>query len=135
MAWSEALRAEGQSCVGLKPVESGLSPEFVLAVRTRYFNNDVAASALRQGHAPVLFVRFAFDYANIIEGRNQLFDMIPGRKVSSELRSDHQFLSSRVHGVLIGDWRVMRRLQIGMGRFVEGRSPRNGAKLPFSPRR
>ena len=115
--------------------ESGLSPEFVLAVRTRYFNNDVAASALLPGHAPVLFLRFAFDYENIIEGRDRLFDMIPGRKVSWELRSDHQFASSRVHGVLTGDWRVMRSLQIGMGRFVEGRAPQDGAKLPFTPRR
>jgi pimeloyl-ACP methyl ester carboxylesterase len=115
--------------------ESGLRPRFVLRVRDRYFNNDAAASALREGHAPVLFVRFAFDYANIIEGRNRLYAMIPGRKVAWELRSDHQFVSSRVVGVLTGDWRVMRRLQVALGRFLEGRAPRDGSALRFTPRR
>lgn len=115
--------------------DSGLSPEFVLAVRNRYFNNDVVAGSLPEGHAPLLFVRFAFDYQNIIEGREQLFAMIPGRKVRWELRSDHQFASSRVYGVLMGDWRIMRRLQIALGRFVEGRDLGTDVALPFRPRR
>ncbi|MGD8816332.1 MAG: alpha/beta fold hydrolase [Acidobacteriota bacterium] len=114
---------------------SGLSREFVHEVRRRYFNNDDAARRLREGHAPVLFLRFAYDYANIIAGRNELFAEIPGRKLQWELRSDHQFISSRVEGVLTGNWQVMRRLEIAIGRFVVGRAPRGGRKLGFTPRR
>jgi len=115
--------------------KSSLTPELVLSVRKRYFNNDAAAGALREGHAPVLFVRFAFEYANIIEGRSELYAMIPGRKAQWELSTDHQFHSSRVQGVLIGDWQTIRRLQTGLRRFLEGRAPRDGGKLPFTPRR
>jgi pimeloyl-ACP methyl ester carboxylesterase len=115
--------------------ESSLTPDLVLSVRNRYFNNDAAAGALREGHAPVLFVRFAFEYANIIEGRSELYAMIPGRKVQWELATDHQFHSSRVAGVLLGDWQTMRRLQSGLRRFLDGRAPRDGSKLPFTPRR
>jgi pimeloyl-ACP methyl ester carboxylesterase len=114
---------------------SSLTPDLVLSVRNRYFNNDAAAGALREGHAPVLFVRFAFEYANIIEGRSELYAMIPGRKVQWELATDHQFHSSRVQGVLFGDWQTMRRLQSGLRRFLDGRAPRGGSKLPFTPRR
>ncbi len=115
--------------------ESGLTPDFVLDVRNRYFNNDVAARAMYDGHPPVLFVRFSFDYENVIAGRNALFRMIPGHKVGWELRSDHQLASSRVSGVLTGDWRIMRRLQAGLSRFVEGRSPHDGSPMRVSPRR
>lgn len=115
--------------------ESGLTREFVLDVRNRYFNNDLAAVSLYEGHPPVLFVRFSFDYENVIAGRNALFEMIPGQKVSWELRSDHQLASSRVSGVTTGDWRIMRRLQVGLSRFVEGRSPRDGSPMRFAPRR
>ncbi len=115
--------------------DSGLPAALVLRVRNRFFNNDRAVGALDPGHAPVLFVRFTFEYENIIEGRDELFAMIPGRKVAWELRADHQFVSSRVHGVLTGDWRVMRRLQEGLRRFADGRQPSNGAPMGFSPRR
>jgi pimeloyl-ACP methyl ester carboxylesterase len=115
--------------------ESGLTRPFVLSVRRRYFNNDAAAGALFDGHAPILFLRFTFDYENIIAGRDLLFEMIPGGKVGWELRSDHQFASTRVGGVIGGDWRVMRRLQVGLARFVEGRDPGSGAPLRFAPRR
>lgn len=115
--------------------DSGLSPAFVRRTRDRYFNNDDAATSLPTGHAPVFFLRFAYDYENIIEGRNELFGMIPGRKVQWELRSDHQFASSRVEGVLIGDWQLMRRLRIALQRFLDGRAPRSGERLRFAPRR
>jgi hypothetical protein len=115
--------------------KSSLTPGLVLSVRNRYFNNDAAAGALREGHAPVLFVRFAFEYANIIEGRSELFSRIPGRKLQWELGTDHQFHSSRVQGVLIGDWQTMRRLQIGLRRFLDGQAPHDGSELPFTPRR
>ncbi len=115
--------------------ESGLTPEFVLSVRRSYFNNDAAAGALFDGHPPILFLRFTFDYENIIAGREELFEMIPGSKVSWELRSDHQFASSRVAGMLGGDWRILRRLQVGLGRFIDGRDPATGDPMRFAPRR
>jgi hypothetical protein len=40
-----------------------------------------------------------------------------------------------VGGVLVGSWRVMGALKTGLGRFVDGRSPRDGRPLPFTPRR
>ncbi len=115
--------------------ESGLDPAFVLDVRTRYFNNDKSAAALPGGHAPILFMRFAFDYSNIIEGRDELYAMIPRRKVSWELRADHQFGSSRVRGVLTADWRTMRSMQRALGRFVDGFNPTTGAPMRTAPRR
>ena len=115
--------------------DSGLDRGFVLEVRNRYFNNDAAVGALRRGHAPVLFFRFAFEYENIIEGREDLYAMIPGRKVRWELRADHQFGSSRVRGVLTGDWRTMRAMQRALGRFVDGFNPTTGAPMRSGPRR
>jgi len=115
--------------------DSGLDPAFVLDVRTRYFNNDAAAAALPGGHAPILFMRFSHDYSNIIAGRMALYAMIPGRKLSWELRSDHQFGSSRVGGVLTADWRTMRSLQRALGRFVDGINPTTGAPMRIAPRR
>ncbi len=115
--------------------DSGLDPAFVLDVRTRYFNNDEAASVLPGGHAPILFMRFTSDYSNIIEGREELYAMIPRRKVSWELRSDHQFGSSRVRGALTGDWRTMRSMQRALGRFVDGFNPTTGAPMWIAPRR
>jgi pimeloyl-ACP methyl ester carboxylesterase len=114
---------------------SGLPPAFVLRVRERYFNNDRAAQRLPEGHAPVLFLLFSYEYRNIIAGRGRLYEMIAGRKVPWEVRTDHQFASSRVGGVLVGSWRVMGALKTGLGRFVDGRSPRDGRPLPFTPRR
>jgi len=111
-----------------------VSREFVLDVRSRYFNNDLAAARLHEGHAPVLFLRYAFEYTNIIEGRDELYEMIPGRKVNWELHTDHQMASSRLRGVMTGNWRVMRELRRGLGAFVEGISPVTGEPLRFSPR-
>lgn len=132
---SEDERLYGRMLDDFDIEDSGLPPPFLRRVRHRYFNNDEAATSLAPGHAPVLFLRFAYDYANIIEGRNELFAMIPGRKVQWELRSDHQFASSRVRGVLIGDWRLMGRLRVALQRFLDGRSPRTDRPLRFTPRR
>ena len=117
---------------GLDPDE--VSRDFVLDVRSRFFNNDLAAVRLHEGHAPVLFIRYVFEYSNIIEGREELYAMIPGRKLHWELRTDHQMASGRLRGVMTGDWRVMREMRRGLGAFVEGTSPVTGEPLRFAPR-
>jgi hypothetical protein len=60
--------------------------------------------------------------------------MIPGSKLKWQINTDHQMSSSRVRGVLTGNWRVMRRMRYGLGAFLEGINPDTGEPLRFTPR-
>ena len=87
-------------------------------------------------------------HAEYEDGFRQFATMVPGTDelllylrqkglrtgIISNGRTDHQMASSRMRGVMTGDWRVMREMRRGLGAFIEGISPVTGEPLRFAPR-
>jgi pimeloyl-ACP methyl ester carboxylesterase len=91
-------------------LEARMSFEKWLAVRNAYYDNGRLADQLAGDHAPVLFVRFVREHANLVASRDSLFERLPGRKLVADLASFHYFDARIVAGVLLGDTGVMQAL-------------------------
>jgi hypothetical protein len=88
-------------------LQDHIPPAAYLDIRKRFYDREVVR-ALPPDHAPILFVRFEIEHANIVETRDALYAMIPGRKTAWNLaNSNHYFSSKRAMGIVIGDTRVM----------------------------
>jgi pimeloyl-ACP methyl ester carboxylesterase len=77
-------------------------------INDAYYNTGRLVRSLPVDHAPILFLRFEREHADIAATRDSLYEEIPGRKAAVDLASGHYFDSDLVRGILVGDTRVAR---------------------------
>lgn len=86
-------------------------------IRDRY-NVYYALTALGENTIPLLFVRFAKEHDNIVQTRDELYELLPRTKAIWDLEgSTHYFSAAGRSRTVIGDTRIMKRLVALFGRL------------------
>jgi pimeloyl-ACP methyl ester carboxylesterase len=100
-----------------------LSPERVLEIRRRFYEDGKFVQMLRANHAPIVVVRFGLEHASIRASRDVLYEAIPGSKSVWDLKATHYFSSISVAGLVVGDTSVTRELAAWLRRlsFTSGK--------------
>jgi pimeloyl-ACP methyl ester carboxylesterase len=91
-------------------------------IRRRYSDSRAAVQALPRDHGPILFVRFGREHADIMDTRDEYYALIPGSKALWVFEDSTHYFSVRslVHGLMVGNTRISRRLADRLAAVAEG---------------